>query len=245
MKHDKSFTAYTHPAGGWGSVHSLGRSLTHERVPLRGSRILMHQNKPDGFACVPMFQLGGNLVRSLPDYDRLLPAWRKLDLTVQIETKLNRSCLVHGEASYILPCLGRIEIDRQDGVPQDVSMEDSTACIHGSHGYAEPASPELRSEPWIIAALAKATLPPNRKIDWDGWVADYGRIRDAIERTYPEMFKDSNKPGGFHRPMPACKPEWKTKNGKANFIVPDNLTADIDVNEARSDIFQLTTHGRT
>ena len=25
-----------------------------------------------------MFQLGGNLVRSLPDLDRLLPAWRKL-----------------------------------------------------------------------------------------------------------------------------------------------------------------------
>jgi hypothetical protein len=60
------------------------------------------------------------------------------------------------------------------------------------------------------------------------------------------MFKDLNKRmwqlGGFHRPMPACKPEWKTKNGKANFIVPDNLTADIDINEARSDVFQLTTH---
>ena len=46
------FTKYTHPAGGWGSVQSLGRSLTHERVPLRGTRILLHQNKPDGFACV-------------------------------------------------------------------------------------------------------------------------------------------------------------------------------------------------
>lgn len=30
-----------------------------------------------------MFQLGGSLVRSLPDNDRLLPAWRKLRLTVQ------------------------------------------------------------------------------------------------------------------------------------------------------------------
>lgn len=192
-----------------------------------------------------MFQLGGNLVRSLPDHDRLLTAWRKLGLTVQIETKLNRSCLVHGELSYILPCLGRIEIDRQNGVPQNVSMEDSTACIHGSHGYAEPASVELRSEPWIIAALAKAALPPNPKIDWEGWVADYGRIRDAIERTYPEMFNDFNKrmwqPGGFHRPLAACERKWKTKNGKANFIIPKNLTADIEISEARSDIFQLTT----
>ena len=138
----------------------------------------------------------------------LLPAWRKLRLTVQIETKLNKSCLVHGEVSYILPCLGRIEIDRQNGEPQAVSVEDSTACIHGSRGYAKPASTELRSEPWIVAALAKAVLPPNPKVDWDGWVADYSRIRDAIERTYPEMFKDFNNtdvaarwfPPAAHRP---------------------------------------------
>jgi molybdopterin-dependent oxidoreductase alpha subunit len=192
-----------------------------------------------------MFQLGGNLVRSLPDVDRLLPAWRKLRLTVQIETKLNKSCLVHGEVSYILPCLGRIEIDRQNGKPQAVSMEDSTACIHGSRGYAEPASAELRSEPWIIAAIAQATLPPNPRIDWDAWISDYGRIRDAIERTYPEMFKDFNKrmwqPGGFHRPLPACHREWKTKNGKANFIAPKTLTADVKTDPGRSDILQLTT----
>ena len=52
MKSRPKFTSYTHPAGGWGSLHSVGRSLTHERVPLSGSRILMHQNKPNGFACV-------------------------------------------------------------------------------------------------------------------------------------------------------------------------------------------------
>ena len=192
-----------------------------------------------------VFQLGGNLVRSLPDHDRLLPAWRKLRLTVQIETKLNKSCLVHGEKSYILPCLGRIEIDKQNGAAQAVSMEDSTACIHGSRGYAKPASNELRSEPWIIAALAKAILPLNPKVPWDAWLADYSRIRDAIERTYPEMFKDFNKrmwqPGGFHRPLAACHREWKTKTGKANFITPQNLTANIDIDPSRSDIFQLTT----
>jgi molybdopterin-dependent oxidoreductase alpha subunit len=192
-----------------------------------------------------IIQLGGNLVKSLPDTDRLNAVWRKLRLTVQIETKLNRSCLVHGEVSYILPCLGRTEIDEQDGKPQSVSMEDSTACIHGSRGYAKPAGTELRSEPWIVAALAKALLPPNPNIDWDGWVADYSRIRDAIERTYPEMFKDFNKrmwqPGGFHRPLPACHREWKTKSGKANFISPKTLTADVKTDPSRSDIFQLTT----
>ena len=118
----------------------------------------------------------------------------------------------------ILPCLGRIEVDRQNGKPQDVSVEDSTACIHGSHGYAEPASGELRSEPWIVAALAKAVLAPNPKADWDGWVADYGRIRDAIERTYAEQFKDFNKPmwqpGGFHRPLPACHRNGRPRPAK-------------------------------
>ncbi len=197
-----------------------------------------------------VFQLGGNLVRSLPDHDRLLPAWRQLPLTVQIETKLNKSCLVHGDASYILPCLGRIEIDRQNGKPQAVSVEDSTACIHGSRGYAEPASAELRSEPWIVAALAKAVLPPNPKVDWDGWVADYSRIRDSIELTYPQIFEDFNKrmwqPGGFHRPLAACHREWKTKTGKANFIVPDlvvpkSVAGDAQVSSPRNDIFQLTT----
>ena len=192
-----------------------------------------------------MVQLGGNLIRALPDLDRLAPAWRKLRLTVQIETKLNKSCLIHGEVSYILPCLGRIEIDRQHGVPQAVSMEDSTACIHGSRGYATPASPELRSEPWIVAALAKAVLAPNPKVDWDAWVADYSRIREAIERTYPEMFKDFNKrmwiPGGFLRPLAASRREWKTKTGKANFISPQTLTADGETSSDCPDVFQLST----
>jgi len=192
-----------------------------------------------------MNQLGGNLVRSLPDHGQLLPAWRRLQLTVQIETKLNRSCLVHGEISYILPCLGRIEIDRQASGPQAVSMEDSTACIHGSRGIAAPASEHLRSEPWIIAELAKATLPPNPRIDWDAWVGDYSLIRDAIEQTYPEMFSGFNvrmwKPGGFHRPLAARERKWKTKTGRANFVKPKSLAGNVDVDADRSDVFQLAT----
>lgn len=188
-----------------------------------------------------MFQLGGNLVRSLPDHGPLVPAWRKLRLTVQILTKPNRSCLVHGEISYVLPCLGRIEMDRQAGGPQAVSVEDSTACIHGSRGVAEPAGEYLRSEPWIVAELAKAALPPNPRIDWDGWIADYARIRDAIAETYPKDFHGLNErmwqPGGFHRPLPARHREWKTESGKANFIAPKPLAPKPD----DPSVFQLTT----
>ena len=191
-----------------------------------------------------VFQLGGNLICSLPDQNQLMPAWRKLRLTVQIETKLNRSCLVHGDISYILPCLGRIEIDHQASGPQAVSMEDSTACIHGSRGMAKPASRDLRSEPSIIAELAKATLAPNPRVDWDAWVADYGRVRDAIEQTYPKLFRDFNarmwQPGGFHKPLAARHREWHTATGKANFIAPKTLAGNIDIDPERRDIFQLS-----
>ena len=116
--------------------------------------------------------LGGNFARAIPDHSQMEPAWMKMRLSVQIATKLNRTHLLPGEVTYLLPCLGRIEIDRQATGPQAVSMEDSTACIHGSRGQREPVSEHARSEPFIVAGMAKATLPPNPKQDWDKSVGD-------------------------------------------------------------------------
>jgi molybdopterin-dependent oxidoreductase alpha subunit len=168
--------------------------------------------------------LGGNFLRAVPERSLMEPAWARLRLSVQIATKLNRSHVVPGEVSYLLPCLGRIEIDTQASGPQVVSMEDSTACIHGSRAQREPVGKNVLSEPKIVAELAKATLKPNPKLDWDAWVADYSRVRDAIERTYPDQFKDFNRrmfePGGFPRPLGARERKWKTPNGKATFTVP-------------------------
>jgi formate dehydrogenase major subunit len=189
--------------------------------------------------------LGGNFVRAVPDRERMEEAWTKLRLTVQIATKLNRSHLVHGEISYLLPCLGRIEIDRQASGEQAVSIESSIGHMHGSRGAAEPASPLLRSEPAIVAGIAKATLPPNPKVPWDDWVADYSRVRDAIAQTYPDIFHDFNArmwtPGGFPRPLGARERVWKTPNGKANFITPKALSEDPDMPEAGPDVLRLTT----
>lgn len=42
--------------------------------------------------------------------------------------------------------------------------------------------------PAIVGRIAKAALPPNPMVRWDEWVADYGRIRDLIEETYPDEF---------------------------------------------------------
>jgi len=192
-----------------------------------------------------MISLGGNLVRAVPDHGQMEAAWRALPLSVQISTKLNRSHLVHGKVAYILPCLGRIEIDRQNGVEQAVSMEDSTGCMHGSKGRAEPAAATLLSEPAIVARLAKAALPPNPKVDWDAWTADYAKVRAAIAETYPDIFHDFEArmwtPGGFRKPVAAAERKWKTPNGKANFTVPDGLAADPDLPEKGEGVLRLFT----
>jgi molybdopterin-dependent oxidoreductase alpha subunit len=173
--------------------------------------------------------LGGNFLRAVPETGAMEEAWPRLRLSVQIATKLNRNHLFPGKVTYLLPCLGRIEQDVQASGPQAVSMEDSTSCIHGSKGKASPASEHLRSEPAIVAGIAKALLPPNPKLDWDGWVADYARIRDAIEETYPEPFKDFNKrlfePGGFWKGNKASERIWLTESGKAEFLTPTGLSA--------------------
>ena len=189
--------------------------------------------------------LGGNFVRAVPDTERVEAAWPALRLSVQISTKLNRNHLVHGEVSYILPCLGRIEIDRRLGVEQIVSVEDSTGCMHASRGQVKPAAETLRSEVAIVAALAEATLAPNPKVPWAAWANDYGAIRDAIAATFPAIFHDFNArldtPGGFPRPIAARVRDWQTPNGKANFIVPTTLETDGDLPTGGNDVLRLTT----
>lgn len=84
--------------------------------------------------------LGGNFVRAVPETGLVEKAWRGLDLHVEIATKLNRSHLIAGRTTYLLPCLSRLERDHQASGDQRVSIEDSTACIHGSFGSRPPAS---------------------------------------------------------------------------------------------------------
>jgi molybdopterin-dependent oxidoreductase alpha subunit len=188
--------------------------------------------------------LGGNFVRAAPETDLLEPAWRRLRLSVQIATKLNRSHVLHGEVAYILPCLGRIEIDRQASGEQAVSIEDSTGCMHGSRGQVEPASASLLSEPAIVAGIAQATLPANPRLDWQAWVGNYSLIRAEIAETWPDIFHDFEermwKPGGFARPIAARQRVWKTPTGKATFIAPEALDENPDM-ARRADVLTLFT----
>ncbi|MBP0492470.1 FdhF/YdeP family oxidoreductase [Pararoseomonas indoligenes] len=189
--------------------------------------------------------LGGNFVHAVPDTDRMEASWPTIRLTVQIATKLNRSHLINGQVAYLLPCLGRIEEDVQASGPQMVSCEDTMTHIHASWGKVAPASPHLLSEPAIVAGIAKSTLEPNPKVPWDDWVGDYSKVRDAIEASYPSVFKDYNKrvhePGGFPRPLPARQRDWKTETGKANFLVPGGFRTDLETDLDDGEILQLVT----
>lgn len=168
--------------------------------------------------------LGGNFARAVPDSSLVAAAFRDLDLTVNIATKLNHGHLMPGKASYILPCLGRTEIDRNSkGDRQMITVEDSMSMVHGSSGINLPASDALRSEVGIIAGIAKATLGDD-VVDWDTLADDHDKIRDMIARVLP-AFGDFNaqvrKPRGFWLRNPASEREWNTSAGRAIFGTDD------------------------
>ncbi|GLQ89835.1 hypothetical protein GCM10007898_34100 [Dyella flagellata] len=185
--------------------------------------------------------LGGNLAVALPDPEACLPAMRRLELSVHVATKLNRSHLLTGKHSFLLPCLGRTERDMQASGPQAVTVEDSMSMVHASRGKLTPASEALRSEPAIVAGLAAATLP-NSRVPWMELIADYDRIRDAIESVFPD-FQNYNErirhPGGFRLPLPPTERIWNTPSGKAEFLPFHGLEED----PTRTDptILKLTT----
>ena len=164
--------------------------------------------------------LGGNFARATPDSALVEQALRRLKLTVHIATKPNHSHLMPGETAFILPCLGRTEMDRDAaGGSQLVSVEDSMSMVHGSAGINRPASPHLLSEVAIIAGIAEATVG-SAVVGWAELAGDYDLIRDHIEATIPG-FEDYNarlrKPRGFHLRNAAAHRQWDTPAGKASF----------------------------
>jgi formate dehydrogenase major subunit len=187
----------------------------------------------DGRARV-FFGLGGNFIRAVPDTTVAEAAMRNLNLTVAVSTKLNRGHLVHGRQALILPCLARSDIDLQATGEQAVTVEDSMSMVHASYGLVEPPSSDLRSEVAIVCGVAKATLPDSG-IDWDGFAADYSRIRVKIEEVFPELFADFNlrieRPGGFHLYVPPRQRIWNTSTRRANFFVFPGLDEDPPVRD--------------
>ncbi len=165
--------------------------------------------------------LGGNFARATPDSALVEKAQRRLRLTVHIATKPNHSHLMPGDVSFLLPCLGRTEMDLDpDGNSRLISVEDSMSMVHGSAGINRPASPHLLSEVAIVAGIAEATVGSGI-VDWAALAGDHDRIRDHIEATVPG-FEDYNRrlrqPRGFHLRNAAAHREWATPAGKATFF---------------------------
>jgi molybdopterin-dependent oxidoreductase alpha subunit len=190
-----------------------------------------------------LFCLGGNFISATPDTIRTATAVSKLDMVVHVSTKLNRSHLVNGNESLILPCLGRTESDIQAEVEQFVTVENSMGIVHKSQGKLNPASNMLRSEPWIIGNLADLTLHGSN-IDWLGCVENYDNIRDIISQSI-SGFEDYNsrvrQSNGFYLPNPpkdSC--EFETNDGFAHFSV--NPLPDVSLNDGEFVMMTIRSH---
>ncbi|KWT70897.1 putative formate dehydrogenase oxidoreductase protein [Hyphomicrobium sulfonivorans] len=164
--------------------------------------------------------LGGNFARATPDSSLIAKAMRQQKLTVNIATKLNHSHLLPGEVSYVLPCLGRTEIDRNArGIAQIVTVEDSMCMVHGSGGINKPASKELRSEVGIIAGIAAATVG-SEVVEWAKLAQDHNLIRDLIARTIPGFHNYNERvrrPRGFRLYNAVDHRVWNTHTQRATF----------------------------
>jgi molybdopterin-dependent oxidoreductase alpha subunit len=172
----------------------------------------MHEGEIEIFV-----SLGGNFLSATPDTVCTAEAIRRCRLTVHIGTKLNRSHIVTGRQALILPCLGRSERDPGGFV----TVEDAMGVVSSSTGRQEPVAPDLRSEPAIIAGIAKATLGRRTTVDWDAMASDYGAVRDRIGRVVRgfEEYNARIAKGPFYLPNPARERKFVTSTGKAHFSV--------------------------
>jgi molybdopterin-dependent oxidoreductase alpha subunit len=166
--------------------------------------------------------LGGNFVSATPDTQRTMRGLERCALTASVSTKLNRTHLHPGARALILPCLGRSELDQQAGGAQFVTVEDSMSMVHRSQGVLAPASPELRSEPAIVAGLGRALL--GDVVPWAELAADYAKIRALIAQVVPG-FVDFNarvaSPDGFQLPNVARDRSFASIGGRAKFAVAE------------------------
>ncbi|MGO4382744.1 FdhF/YdeP family oxidoreductase [Specibacter sp. RAF43] len=182
----------------------------------------------DGKASV-FVGMGGNFVRATPDSSVTEAALGRLNLTVQISTKLNKSHLVTGRQALILPTLGRTERDTQAGGDQRVTVEDSMSAVHASRGRLAPASDRLLSEVAIVCRLAAllfstddgGTRPGAPVADWSALAGDYALIRAHIAAVVPgfaDFEAKIDRPGGFILPHgPRDSRSFTTASGKAHF----------------------------
>ena len=170
-----------------------------------------------------LMAMGGNLVSAAPDTDRTAAAIGKVGLVVHVSTKPNRSHLIPTQGDVVIfPCLGRTELDQHNGASQFVTVENSMGIVHRSQGTLEPASEDLRSEPWIVAEIAARAVGDNN-IKWRELGQNYDDIRELIEASivgfdaYNDRVRSLN---GFELPNPPRDDlRFNTPSGLAEFTL--------------------------
>ena len=176
--------------------------------------------------------MGGNFVSATPDTAVVEEAMARVDLTVQVSTKLNRSHVVTGRRALILPTLGRTDRDRRGGREQRVTVEDSMGAVHASRGRLAPPSEELLSEVAIVARLCERLFGPwtglgtgarenAPQADWAALEDDYALIRSHIQNVIPgfdDYEKRIEKGKTLYLPNgPRDARRFATVDGKARF----------------------------
>ncbi|TEW54837.1 FdhF/YdeP family oxidoreductase [Psychromonas sp. RZ22] len=190
--------------------------------------------------------LGGNFAAAMPDTEVTRQAMSRCELTVNIATKLNRTHLYPGKNALILPCLGRTDIDLQQGNAQKITVEDSFSMVHASQGVVKSDIREMRSEPAIIAGIAQATLGDS-PVKWLDLIKDYDQIRDLISQTIPgfsNMNERLKEPGGFYLGNAAAEHQWNTETKKAQFQhkpLPESIVSATQRALTKNPVFVLQT----
>lgn len=182
----------------------------------------MHEKEAKVFVA-----LGGNFFSAASDSQYTGEALQNCELTVSISTKLNRTHLVAGKTSIILPTLGRSELDASGDEKRFVTVENSMGVVHRSQGGLKPASDELKSEPDIVAHIASAYFEGKSSVDWDSLGANYDLVREKMSAVL-EGFEDYSKRSiskGFYLPNNARELDFSMlPDGRAQFSVC-NLSA--------------------
>jgi len=167
--------------------------------------------------------LGGNFLSAVSDTYYSAKALSNCNLLVSVSTKLNRTHLITGKNTLILPTLGRSEKDTSGGKMRKVTVENSMGKVHTSQGHLEPASKSLMSEPEIVGNIAFETLKSKSNIDWISLGKDYSAIREKISKVIKgfEFYNTKIEDGsGFYLPNNARVGDFsKLPDGKAQFSI--------------------------
>ena len=173
----------------------------------------MHDGKAKVFVA-----LGGNFLSAVSDTIYTGEALQNCNLTVSISTKLNRTHVVPGKTSLILPTLGRTEQDNN----RFVTVENSMGRVHRSQGRINPASDNLMSEPEIVTNIAQAYFGDESPIEWKALGRDYNLTRKKISQVFNgfDDYTQRSAQSGFDLPNHTRVGDFsRLPGGRASFSV--------------------------